>query len=440
MRSIALYAIWAAILLTAVPALAGRDGGEGASPPPSSGAAASGETQRYIVVLKDAVVDPGAVAARHASAYGAQVSHVYSSALKGYAAAIPADRVAALRADDRVEFLTLDREMSVLDTPGTGIRRINAYAKSNTGTGVHVAVIDTGIDVNHPDLAENIVGGRNCSSGGKSYDDGNGHGTHVAGIVAALDNGMGVVGVAPQAKLWAVRVLDRNGFGSWSSVICGIDFVDAKSPAKGGPISVANMSLGGLGSDDGACGTKNADALHQAICRAVTDGVTFVVAAGNSGTDLATFVPAAYDEVITVSALGDSDGGPCAAGAETIFGPDDTFAGFSNYATTSADAGHLVAAPGVAIYSTFKGGGYETKSGTSMASPHVAGAAALYLAAHLGATPATVRDALEALGEPENTNFNSECSSTTGKRGGPRSSHTDPSGRHPEAVVRADTL
>jgi subtilisin len=410
---------------------------------PASGAIAG----RYIVVLKASAPDPGTVAARHAKAYGARVTHVYRSALKGYSATIPAEHLAALRASRAVKLVAPDVRMSAAgQVAGSGVERIKAMGKANQGAGVNVAVIDTGIDLTHPDLAANIAGGTNCSKGGRSnYADGNGHGTHVAGIIAALDNGIGVVGVAPQAKLWAVRVLDDKGSGSTSDVVCGIDFVDAHSPAKGGPITVANMSLGGWGSDDGNCGNTNADAMHLAICRAVGDGVTFAVAAGNSGMDVRQFTPAAYDEVITVSALGDSDGHPCDLGAATTWAPDDTFASFSNYATSSSDLGHLMAAPGVSIYSTYKGGTYATLSGTSMASPHVAGAAALYIASHPGASPASVRDALMSLGEPENVNFGSECaaSSSPGKHGGATQagfSHTDPSVRHPEVELRADSL
>jgi subtilisin family serine protease len=160
--------------------------------------------------------------------------------------------------------------------------------------------------------------------------------------------------------------------------------------------------------------------------------VTFAVAAGNSGVDLKDFVPAAYNEVIAVTALGDSDGRPCGTGAPTSYGADDTFASFSNYATLASDLGRLLAAPGVAIYSTFKGGGYATLSGTSMASPHVAGAAALYLATHPFASPSTVRDALRAGAEPLNVNVGGECAAGA--------SHIDLSGKHPEPVVRAGGL
>jgi subtilisin family serine protease len=147
--------------------------------------------------------------------------------------------------------------------------------------------------------------------------------------------------------------------------------------------------------------------------------------------------------VITVSALADSNGAPCGGGTATTYGPDDTFASFSNYATSAADLNHLIGAPGVNIYSTYKGEGYATLSGTSMASPHVAGSAALYIAAHPGASPAAVRDALKAMGEPVNVSFNGECGTTTTtvkKPGGQKGSHSDPSGKHPEVVLRDDSF
>lgn len=414
--------------------------------PSSAAAPDSSQSGRYVVVLKPGVDRSGAVASDHSRAFGVQVSKIYRSALKGYAATIPADRLASLRQDDRVEFVAPDTRVEAFDTTGTGIRRMQAVDKLNNAAGVDVAVIDSGIDVDHPDLAANIVGGTNCSKGSRSnYDDANGHGTHVAGVIAAADNGTGVVGVAPEADIWAVRVLDSGGSGSTSDVICGIDFVDSRSPAKGGSITVANMSLGGWGGDDGACGALNNDAMHAAICRAVADGVTFVVAAGNATADVSQMRPAAYDEVLTVTALGDADGLPCGRGAASSYAADDTFASFSNFANYPADQAHVVGAPGVGIYSTYRGGGYATLNGTSMASPHVAGAAALYLASHPGASPATVLTALRAAAEPKDVNYNGECPATTssGKRGTTTvsgASHRDPSARHPEPVLRADSL
>jgi subtilisin family serine protease len=246
-----------------------------------------------------------------------------------------------------------------------------------------IAVIDTGIDTKHPDL--NVAGGVNCSTG-TNYEDGNGHGAHVAGTAAALDDGTGVVGVAPGARLWAVRVLDETGNGSWSSVICGVDWVTAHAA----DIEVANLSLAGSG-DSGNCTDGG---LRQAICRSVEAGVTYVVAAGNSRVDVSSQVPASFPEVITVSALADFDGLPGGLGKATCrTDRDDTLAAFSNYGT-----GVDLIAPGVCINSTWKGGGYNVISGTSMASPHVTGAAALYLSDHPGATPAVVAGALKAAG------------------------------------------
>ena len=322
--------------------------------PPAAGQGPTAAPGRYIVVLKNSVGDVEAKAAKHGNAYGARVDKVYGSALKGYAAAVPSQRLAALEADPDVQSVVPDTEVRVMaQATATGVQRIRAAGKPNKGAGVHVAIIDTGIDTTHPDLASNVAGGTNCTSGGKrGYQDGHGHGTHVAGIVAALDNGEGVVGVAPAAKLWAVRVLDDQGQGWASDIVCGIDFVDSKSPARGGPITVANMSLGGYGYDDGNCGRTNGDAMHQAVCRAVADGVTFVAAAGNNGVDISgevAVVPASYEEVITVSALQDSDGQPCGAGGNTKYGADDDFPYWSNFASSPTDLAHMVAAPGVAI-------------------------------------------------------------------------------------------
>ncbi|MDP9405377.1 MAG: S8 family serine peptidase, partial [Actinomycetota bacterium] len=272
----------------------------------------------------------------------------------------------------------------------TGIDRIDgelSTAVSGDGAGavdVDVAVIDTGIDTTHPDL--NVVGGKNCSTGA-SFDDGHGHGSHVAGTIAAKDDTAGVVGVAPGARLWAVRVLNNAGSGTTSSVICGIDYVTANAST----IEVANMSLGGAGSDS-SCG--GSDAYHNAICASVDAGVTYAVAAGNDSSDANGSRPATYAEVMTVSALADFDGKSGGLAAPTCRADeDDTFANFSNF---GADVDLI--APGVCINSTWKDGAYNTISGTSMASPHVAGAAALYKVANPTASPAQVQSALQGGG------------------------------------------
>jgi subtilisin family serine protease len=351
----------------------------------------------YIIMLRPGV-DASAVATKQAREHSATVGHIYGRAIRGYSAHMSGTAAARLARDPQVLLVQRDGTVSVnaQSTP-TGVDRADAELSptaaidgTDTRVDVDVAVIDTGIHLDHPDLNVYAPGAKNCSTG-KSANDGNGHGTHVAGTVGALDNDTGVVGMAPGARLWPVRVLNNAGSGSFSDVICGVDYVTAHASE----IEVANMSLGGSGSDS-ACGS-NQDALHEAICAAVGAGVTFVVSAGNSAADASTFVPAAYDEVITVSALADFNGRPGGGAAPTCRADvDDTIADFSNYGPDID-----LIAPGVCILSTWKRGGYNTISGTSMASPHVAGGAALYLATHPTASPAEVKSALQAAGTTE---------------------------------------
>jgi len=367
---------------------------------PSAAAAPSGRSGSYIVVLKDTATGPSTLARAHADRYGARVGHVYRHALKGYSAILSSDRIAALRADPNVAAVAPDLPVhAFVQTLPTGINRIDGELSSTVsgnGSGVvnvDIAIIDTGISTSHPEL--NVVGGTNCV-GGPSFNDDNGHGSHVAGIAAARDNVDGVVGVAPGARLYAVKVLNSAGSGSISQIICGIDWVTARA----GTIEVANMSLGGssfFGAFSGC--NSNFDPMHPAICRSVQAGVTYAVAAGNSAMDANTFIPATYSQVITVSALADFNGLPGGGAAATCRADvDDTFANFSNF---GADID--IIAPGVCILSTYLGSGYNTLSGTSMASPHVAGAAALYKANNPGATPAQVKTALQNAG---NLNWN----------------------------------
>jgi len=350
---------------------------------------------QYIVVLADGV--PAAEVARaHADRFGAEIGNIYRSAIDGYSARMTeatAERIAAVPG---VTWVQADTEVrSTAQRLPSGIDRANADASPTAaidGTDqrvdVDVAVIDTGVDLDHPDLNVYRAGGKNCSLLGLTPDDQNGHGTHVSGTIGALDDANGVVGMAPGARIWPVKVLNAAGVGSTSDVICGIDYVTANADQ----IEVANMSLGGGGEDDGNCGQSNNDAQHEAICASVAAGVTYVVAAGNDSADASTSTPAAYDEVVTVSALADFNGEPGGGAPATCRNDvDDTFADFSNY---GADVDLI--APGVCIDSTWMGGGYDTISGTSMASPHVAGGAALYLASNPGASPETVKSALQS--------------------------------------------
>ena len=346
-------------------------------------------------------------------------THVYRRALRGFAATLSANQVAALRTDPAVRTIVADQPVAALaQTLPTGIDRIQADGSSTragngSGTvgGPAVAVIDTGIDLDHPDL--NVAGGVNCSSG-RSFDDGNGHGTHVAGTIGAKDNTSGVVGVAPGVPLYAVRVLNNRGSGSLSGIICGVDWVTANAASKN--IKVANMSLGGSGSQ-GSCADGG---LREAICESTAAGVTYVVAAGNDNADFAAQVPATYPEVLTVTAMADFDGQPGGGVAATCRSDvDDTAADFSNYATTAEDIDHAIAGPGVCISSSWKGGGYKTISGTSMASPHVAGAAALCLSSGTcSGTPAQVIDKLQAdaAAQPASYGFTGDPRSASGGR------------------------
>jgi subtilisin len=367
---------------------------------PGAAAAPSGGTGSYIVVLKD-TASPSLTARAHAGRYGARVGHVYRHALKGYSARLSSDRVAALKADPSVAAVAPDLPVhAFVQTLPTGINRIDGELSSTVsgnGSGevdVDVAIIDTGIQLNHPDL--NARNGTNCVTPGAQAQDDHGHGTHVAGTAAARDNADGVVGVAPGARVWAVKVLNAAGSGTTSQIICGIDWVTANA----GTIEVANMSLGGASFFGAFSGCNSAfDPMHPAICRSVQAGVTYAVAAGNSAADANTFVPATYSQVITVSALADFNGAPGGGAAATCRADeDDTFANFSNF---GADID--IIAPGVCILSTYLGGGYNTFSGTSMASPHVAGAAALYKSTNPGASPAQVKSALQNAG---NLNWN----------------------------------
>jgi len=267
----------------------------------------------------------------------------------------------------------------------TGIDRVDAdlsSAKSGDGGGavnVDIAILDTGIDLSHPDL--NVYNQVTFVSGTSSGNDDNGHGTAVAGIAAAKDNSDGVVGIAPGARLWSIKVLDSSGNGFTSDIIEGIDYVTAHADE----IDAANMSFGGTGSST---------ALRTAIVNSVSVGVTYAAAAGNDDKDASTVIPASYPEVMTVSAIVDTDGKCGGLSSSTAAGNDDTLADFSNFGSVVD-----IAAPGVLIKSTARGSSYTNSfSGTSASTPHVTGAAALYRSENPNATPSDIRNALRNSG------------------------------------------
>jgi subtilisin len=322
-----------------------------------------------------------------------RILHEYNHVFIGFAMSISPgdlDIVKMIQRDPRVSFAEKDqRVFASAQALPTGVNRVDgdlSSTKSGNGQGTvnaDIAILDTGVDLDHPDL--NIFKQRTFVSGTSSADDDNGHGTHVAGTAAANDNSVGVVGTAPGAKIWAVKVLDSTGSGFISDIIAAIDYLTENSEE----VDVGNMSFG--------CECESS-ALDTAINNSVAKGITYVAAAGNSGSDASTFSPANNPNVIAVSAIVDTDGKCGGDGRSTTAGDDDSFADFSNFGSTID-----IAAPGVLIESTYLDGSYTTLSGTSMAAPHVAGAATLYKSTHPTASPSDVRDDLLSTGSTPNT-------------------------------------
>ncbi|AIZ63650.1 peptidase S8 [Hymenobacter sp. DG25B] len=321
---------------------------------------------RYIVVLKEGSVTLGSEAyeekikkvkgvaqglLKQRGLRPEKVERAYGHALKGFSAELTADEAAQLAQDASVAYVEADQVITIEQTTGTttttstqtvpyGIKRVGY----GSGVGKVAWIIDTGIDLTHPDLTVDKTRSRTFITSGTdatTANDGNGHGTHVAGTIAAKNNLVGVVGVAAGATLVAVKVLAADGSGTSSGVIAGIDYVAAN--AKAG--NVANMSLGG--------GTSQA--LDDAVTRAANKGILFAVAAGNDAKSATLHSPARVNNanVFTISAMNNLD----------------TWASFSCFGNPPVD----YCMPGVSITSTYKGGQYATMSGTSMATPHMAG-------------------------------------------------------------------
>ena len=364
--------VWASMAMAGL-ALACRDGtGPSALVEPENArprfAAAQASTKQseivpgqYIVTFAKSVGDPRGLAKQLAAQHGGSVRFTYTAALKGFAATLPEEAVEALQNNPNVASIEPDLIVRATDYTNTwGQDRIDQralpldyqFSPSASGAGVNVYIIDTGIRTTHTDFEGRAVGAFTSVSDGNGTNDCAGHGTHVAGTVGGR-----VWGVAKGVRLYSVRVLDCLGKGSWSQVIAGIDWVAANRVLP----AVANMSLGGSASGS----------VNTAIQNATRAGVTFAVAAGNDGSDACRFSPASAAEAITVGATSSAD----------------KSASFSNYGPCLD-----INAPGVYVLSSWytSDAATEMLSGTSMATPHVAGAAALYLQSHPSAQPSEV--------------------------------------------------
>ncbi|QPP05709.1 S8 family peptidase [Streptomyces bathyalis] len=376
MRSVTrrLSALVPAVLLLTGMQLAGSPA-HGATPPSADvrpAATGTGIPGSWIVTLKDGTRSTKSVAGELTRRSDGRVSHVYKEVLNGFSAKMTKAQAHKLAADPRVALVEQDSKVTASDTQPDatwGIDRIDqrdlplsgTYTYNTTASNVHVYVIDTGLRTSHSEFGGRASIGTDTVGDGQNGNDCNGHGTHVAGTTAGS-----TYGVAKAASIVGVRVLDCGGSGSTAGVIAGVDWVTANAVKP----AVANMSLGGGASDT----------LDAAVRNSVSSGVSYALAAGNGDflgnpVDACTVSPARVTEAITVGATDNTD----------------TRASFSNYGTCVD-----VFAPGVDVTSSWNtdDSATNTISGTSMASPHTAGVAALYLADHPDASPTEVRDAL----------------------------------------------
>ncbi len=330
---------------------------------------------RYIVVFKGNVNNPAAEAADVMRGLGGQVHHVYSHAIKGFTATLPDAALQSIRNHPNVDYVEQDQtvhmnQVSPQNQATWGLDRLDQaslplssqYYFNYTAKGVHAFIIDTGIRPDHVEFTGRLLPGYNVIADANGTNDCNGHGTHVSGTVGGT-----TWGVAKEVSLIPVRVLDCNGSGTTSGVIAGVDWVagSALRPAVG------NLSLGGGASPS----------LNSAVAGAVVKGVTMVVAAGNSNADACNYSPAQEPSAITVGATTSSDARASYSNYGTcldIFGPGSSITSAWNSSTTATN----------------------TISGTSMATPHIAGVAALALAANPTASPAAVANFLIANATP----------------------------------------
>jgi subtilisin family serine protease len=330
-----------------------------------AGSAADKDTKTKEPVIIGFKSTPGHADKAMVRGHGGDIKYSYTI-INAIAAKLPEQAIENIQKSPRVTYVEMDGEVHTLDLEldnSWGVKRIGAgtvHAGGNKGAGVNVAIIDTGIDYTHSDLDANYKDGYDYVNNDADPMDDNGHGTHCAGIVAAEYNDAGVVGVAPGADLYAVKVLNSVGSGYGSDVIAGIQW-----SVKNG-MQVISMSLGG---------STYSRSLHRACDRAYNKGIVIVAAAGNDGVTVS--YPARYDSVIAVAATDSSD-----------------------YRASFSNTGPAVelAAPGVSVSSTKLGGGYVAKSGTSMACPHVAGTAALVIFAGEGDVRQCLQQTADDLG------------------------------------------
>ncbi|WP_052223058.1 S8 family serine peptidase [Novosphingobium malaysiense] len=354
----------------------------------------------YICVFNAKAVNRGAVQAeanRAVNAAGGSVSHVYRYSIQGFAANMSAQAVSRMTArNPSIKYCEPDRLVelgpieptkgkpggvggggggSSAETTPWGVTYVKGGSLSVATTGARAWIIDSGIDPTHEDLNVDQSGmAQNFVPRDSSWTDLNGHGTHVSGTIGAIKgNGKGVVGVVPGALVTAVRVLDRRGSGAYSTVIAGIDWV--AQPGHGKPGDVANMSLGG----------PQDDALDEAVLNAAATGVKFAIAAGNSADNANNYSPAHAGSIADARAAN--------VYVVSAFDDQGVFAYFSNYGNPPID----YAEPGVNILSTWKNNGYNTISGTSMATPHLAG---LLLAGKLAACGTVTGDTKDSTPDP----------------------------------------
>lgn len=379
-----------------------------------TGATAAAEPQGAVSAI--VVLRPGvevAVQARAlAAAHHGQAPRTYASVLGGFQFVGPASALAGLRRSPLVRAVVPDSTFALVDDAGWGLFRIDAEqslldpAGPYRGVGTRIAIVDSGVDLDHPDLASNLdtAAGKNCVTPGAPPDDDNSHGTHVAGVAAANFDGAGAVGIAPDARIVPLKAFDASGNGTTAQILCALDHLATVVQSAPAP-TVVNMSFADVGTDSACDDADASDALHEALCDLVDTGaavgapVVPVAAAGNSASNAGSTIPAAFHDVITVSALADFDGtgggvAGCTFTSSTFsYECDDTLASFSNWGA-QVD----VAAPGVEVWSTVPGG-WDVKSGTSMAAPHVTGVVAVVLGEHAGLDTTGVRSLLAETGE-----------------------------------------